>query len=212
MPLDFPSTPANNQVYTVDDRTYVFDGNAWNLSFGPLTALNSISVIDTGGDGSLTYNPSTGVFTYTGPSATDIRSHFSAGSGISITSGTIAVNDTVVRTSGPQTISQKTLDGVTVAKALTMSVYTLTGSTLDPNNGPIQIKNLTGPTFFADALTNGTSILLMVTGANTHSTNWPSVNWVTDKGNVTPQLTGGDAIVLWKANNTLYGAWVGSSV
>ena len=36
-----------------------------------------LSVVDTGGDGSLTYANSTGVFTYTGPSATEVRSHFS---------------------------------------------------------------------------------------------------------------------------------------
>jgi len=212
MPLDFPSNPVNNQSYTVDTRTYVFDGNAWNLSFGPLTALNSISIVDNGGDGSLTYDASSGVFTYTGPSAVDVRSHFTAGSGISLVNGAISVDSTVVKTTGAQTISQKTLDGVTINKAVTMGVYTLTGSDLDPNNGPIQIKALTGATFFTDSLTNGTSIMLMITGANTYPPTWPTINWVTDKGNVTPTMTGGDAIVLWKANNTLYGAWVGSSV
>jgi hypothetical protein len=211
MPLDFPSNPVNNQSYTVDTRTYVFDGNAWNLSFSPLTALNSISIVDNGGDGSLTYNASSGVFTYTGPTPTEVRSHFTAGSGISIASGSIAVDNTVVRTTGQQLISQKTLDGVTVNRALAMQVHTLTGSALDPNNGPIQIKTLTTPTFFSDSFTNGTSILLMLTGANTWAVTWPSMVWVTDKGNVTPTLTGSDAIVLWKANNTLYGAWVGSS-
>ncbi len=211
MPLDFPSNPVANQSYTVDTRTYVFDGNAWNLSFGPLTALNSISVVDAGGDGSLTYDASSGVFTYSGPSATDVRSHFSAGAGISLVQGAISVDSTVVRTTGAQTISQKTLDGVTINKNVTMGVYTLTGSDLDPINGPIQIKALTGPTFFSDSLTNGTSILLMLTGANTHAVTWPSITWVTDKGNVTPTMTGADTVVLWKANNILYGAWVGSS-
>ena len=37
---------------------------------------NYLSVTDTGGDGSLSYN--NGVFTYTGPSATEVRAHFSA--------------------------------------------------------------------------------------------------------------------------------------
>ena len=49
---------------------------------------NSISVTDAGGDGSLTYNNSTGIITYTGPSATEVRSHFSAGGDLSFNQAT----------------------------------------------------------------------------------------------------------------------------
>jgi hypothetical protein len=56
--------------------------------------LTALSVTDSGGDGSLSYNNTTGVFTYTGPSASDIRAHFSAGTGISITDGAIATSIT----------------------------------------------------------------------------------------------------------------------
>ena len=38
---------------------------------------NKISVTDAGGDGSLTYSTSTGVITYTGPSASEVRAHIS---------------------------------------------------------------------------------------------------------------------------------------
>ena len=51
---------------------------------------SKISVTDAGGDGSLSYNSTTGVITYTGPSATEVRAHFSAGTGISITNGVVA--------------------------------------------------------------------------------------------------------------------------
>ena len=61
-------------------------------------ARAAISVTDAGGDGSLSYNNTTGVFTYTGPSASDVRAHFSAGTGISITSGSIAVDTTTIAT------------------------------------------------------------------------------------------------------------------
>jgi hypothetical protein len=36
----------------------------------------AISVNDVNGDGSLSYNSSTGVITYTGPSDSEVRSHF----------------------------------------------------------------------------------------------------------------------------------------
>lgn len=66
-------------------------------SAGTVTAArNSISVTDNGGDGSLSYSPSTGVITYTGPSATEVRSHFSAGTGIDITGGIISVDSAEV--------------------------------------------------------------------------------------------------------------------
>ena len=58
-------------------------------------ARAAISVTDSGGDGSLSYNSSTGVLTFTGPSASDVRAHFSAGTGITITNGAVAVDSTI---------------------------------------------------------------------------------------------------------------------
>lgn len=54
-------------------------------------AKNAISVSDGGGDGSLTYNASTGVISYVGPSPSEVRAHFSGGTGVTITDGSIAV-------------------------------------------------------------------------------------------------------------------------
>ena len=53
-------------------------------------ARAAVSVTDAGGDGSLAYNSGTGVFTYTGPSAAEVRAHISASTGISITDGAIS--------------------------------------------------------------------------------------------------------------------------
>lgn len=57
-------------------------------------ARSAISVTDAGGDGSIAYNNATGVITYTGPSAAEVRAHFSAGTGITITDGQIATTIT----------------------------------------------------------------------------------------------------------------------
>ena len=51
-------------------------------------AKNSISVTDVGGDGSITYNSTTGVISYTGPSASEVRAHFSAGGDLTYNSST----------------------------------------------------------------------------------------------------------------------------
>lgn len=61
-------------------------------------ARAAISITDGGGDGSLSYNNTTGVITYTGPSASDVRAHFTAGTGITITSGQVAVDTSTIAT------------------------------------------------------------------------------------------------------------------
>lgn len=114
-----------------------------NLYFTAARVRGNISVVDTGGDGSLTYNSTTGIFTFTGPSATEVRAHFSAtdgvnysnvtgvislanttagngltytngilavgaGDGITVNSDNVAVNNTVIRITGDQTITGNT--------------------------------------------------------------------------------------------------------
>lgn len=64
------------------------DANFNNLNTAKIE-LTNLSV-STSGDGSLTYNNTTGAFTYTGPGDTQYRAAFSAGTGITITSGVIA--------------------------------------------------------------------------------------------------------------------------
>ena len=59
-------------------------------------ALTDLSVTDSGGDGSLAYNNSTGVITYTGPSQAEVLAHVSAGTGITI-SGAGAIATTITQ-------------------------------------------------------------------------------------------------------------------
>lgn len=59
-----------------------------NLYFTEARAKNVLSVNDAGGDGSLSYDSSSGQFTYTGPSAAEVRAHFSATGDLSYNSGT----------------------------------------------------------------------------------------------------------------------------
>jgi hypothetical protein len=66
-----------------------------NLYYTDARARGAVSVTDVSGDGSLSYNSSTGVITYTGPSASEVRAHLSAGDGLSFAGGQFAVSSSI---------------------------------------------------------------------------------------------------------------------
>ena len=69
-----------------------------NLYYTDARARASISVTDNSGDGSVSYDSSTGVISYTGPSAAEVRTHISGGTGVTITNGEIAIGQSVATT------------------------------------------------------------------------------------------------------------------
>ena len=69
------------------------------LGMADTVIRGKISVTDAGGDGSLAYNNSTGVITYTGPSASEVRAHISGGTGVTVSSGEISIGQAVATTS-----------------------------------------------------------------------------------------------------------------
>ena len=69
------------------------------LGMADTVIRGKISVTDAGGDGSLAYNNSTGVITYTGPSAAEVRAHISGGTGVTVSSGEISIGQAVATTS-----------------------------------------------------------------------------------------------------------------
>jgi len=71
-------------------------------------AKNAISVTDNGGDGSLTYTPSTGVISYTGPSASEVRAHFSVADGVVLSSGEISLGNIT-----PDTVTANSITNTT---------------------------------------------------------------------------------------------------
>jgi hypothetical protein len=63
-------------------------GNFSVTTYKDSDARQAISVSDQGGDGSLSYNNSSGVITYQGPTAAEVRAHFSGGTGVLFNSST----------------------------------------------------------------------------------------------------------------------------
>ena len=83
-----------------NDTGHLSEGS--NLYHTTARARGSISVSDSGGDGSLSYNSSTGVITYNGPSASETRNHFSGGTGVTINNGEISIGQNISTTSSVQ--------------------------------------------------------------------------------------------------------------
>jgi hypothetical protein len=109
---------------TTTSKFRFYDGSAWVTLGETLTAAEvraMFEVSDTGGDGSLAYDKDTGKFTYTGPSATEVRAHFSNGTGITITDGQIATTITQYADADVQAyISEGT--GVSISSAGQISI------------------------------------------------------------------------------------------
>ena len=103
-------------------------GENTNLYFTNARARGAVSVTDAGGLGSLAYNNSTGVITYTGPSNSDIRGLLSiaSGSGLTYNSSTGEFGTSAIPN------SQLANDDVTIgstAVALGATASTITGLT-----------------------------------------------------------------------------------
>ena len=101
--FSFDSANGNISIGTADGATFLT-----TITLDPYTTSNlvegtnlyyttaradsdakaSLLVNDTGGDGSLSYDSATGVFTYTGPSSSEVRAHFSAGGDMTYDSST----------------------------------------------------------------------------------------------------------------------------
>lgn len=119
--------------FTQGDTDTVSEGST-NLYYTTARATTdakaAISVTDAGGDGSLAY--SAGVVTYTGPSATEARAHFSAGTGVAYSNGQFSIGQPV-----------STSDNVTFNNAIVDGNLTVNGTTTTVNSNDVNIGDAT---------------------------------------------------------------------
>ena len=119
--------------FTQGDTNTVAEGST-NLYYTTVRATAdakaAISVTDAGGDGSLAY--SAGVVTYTGPSATEARAHFSAGTGVAYSNGQFSIGQPV-----------STSDNVTFNNAIVDGNLTVNGTTTTVNSNDVNIGDAT---------------------------------------------------------------------
>ena len=122
-----------------------------NLYYTNARARGAVSLTDAGGDGSMAYNSSTGVFTFTGPVASETRAHLSSSGDISYNSATGVISATTYKTADFDTdfATKKTCDlaedtDLYYTDARARAAITVSGS--------LAYNNSTGVMSFTDAV------------------------------------------------------------
>ena len=120
------STLSNHTTSGLSEGTNLY----YTTARATTDAKAAISVTDAGGDGSVTY--SAGVITYTGPSATETRAHFSAGTGVAYAGGAFSIGQAV-----------GTSDNVTFNNTIVNGNLTVNGTTTSVNSNDVNIGDAT---------------------------------------------------------------------
>ena len=122
--------------------------NAANKYFTDARARAAVSVNDVSGDGSLTYNSGSGVITYTGPSASEVRAHLSAGDGLAFAGGQFAVTSSIAGAGLAFAAGVLSVDTAEIAAGLSGSIRDVVADfvegsdfvTFDDANGTIGVS------------------------------------------------------------------------
>ena len=165
--------------------------NANNIELANTSVRELFSLTDAGGDGSMTYNDSTGVFTYNGPTSVQYRSAMQGQDGIdySTSSGNISVDNTVARTTTNLTAGDGLSGGGTLAAdrsfAVDSTVVRTTGDQSLAGAKTFTGKLILPSTDVTDAgaiFTDANEAWVYVNGAKKQITPTASVGTVEDVG------------------------------
>ena len=129
-----------------------------------------------------------------------------------LSSGTNTFPTSLVTLTGTQALTNKTLS-VPIITGYTETVYTLSGTDINPANGTIQTKTLAANTTFTESIADGQSVVLMLNPA-TYTTTWPTITWINTTGSgsaPTLKVSATNVVVLWQVATTVYGNWLGSN-
>jgi hypothetical protein len=189
---------------SVDGAMQLWTGSAWVAAYvsgsGYLAAANNLS--DVANTGTARTNLGLAI-------GTNVQAY---AANLTTWAGTTAPSVTVVGTTDTQTLTNKTLTNPTVTSYIE-TVYSLSGTAIDPANGTIQTKTLGANTTFTESLADGQSVVLMLNPV-TYTVTWPTMTWINTLGSgATPTLEASstNVVVIWQVGGTVYGNWAGSA-
>lgn len=119
------------------------------------------------------------------------------------------VNSGVVAADISQRSQAETFTGHKTFQEVSETVYTLTGTVIDPANGTIQIASIVADTTFTHALTAGQAVTLQLTTGGAVVSWGSAIRWV---GGSAPALdaTAENVLVFWHDGTNLNGLYVGT--
>ena len=138
MAINFPNTPNPNDTHSSGGKTWIWDGTSWKLNSTTAggMALTDLSVTTTStGTAALSYNNTTGVFTYTPPDLGANTYSLPTASttvlgGVKIDGSTITINNGVI--SGASAYNNGDLDArLNTATATSGQILSWTGTDYD---------------------------------------------------------------------------------
>jgi hypothetical protein len=165
---------ATNSSLTLTTDNIAEAASATNIWYTDARARASISITDAGGDGSLSYNSTTGVLTYTGPSASEVRAHISATSatGVTYTAGTgiislASIPNSSITNSTITFAGDATTDAVSLGETITFTGgegidTSVTANVLTINAEVATASNLGVASFSSDHFSIGSGAVTLV--------------------------------------------------
>ena len=141
MAINFPDSPTPNDTFTDGGRTWVWDGTTWKIysSTASGIGLNQLSVTNASvGTSALSYNNTTGVFTYTPPDLSGyITSQYTLPTASTTVLGGVKVDGSSINIDANGVISGASTYTLPTASTTVLGGVKIDGTTITINNGVI---------------------------------------------------------------------------
>ena len=141
MAINFPDTKNPNDTFSVGDKTWIWDGTTWKI-YSTTTSgigLGDLSVSTaSAGTAALSYNNTTGVFTYTPPDlSVYITSQYTLPTASTTVLGGVKVDGSTINIDGNGVISGSSSYTLPTASTTVLGGVKIDGTTITINNGVI---------------------------------------------------------------------------
>ena len=141
MAINFPDTKNVNDIFTDGGKSWIWDGTTWKIYSSTTSGigLGNLSVTNASvGTSALSYNNTTGVFTYTPPDLSGyITSQYTLPTASTTVLGGVKVDGSTITINGSGVISGANTYSLPTATTTVLGGVKIDGSTITINNGVI---------------------------------------------------------------------------